>query len=97
MAEYLVFTLEARMAAFGDLAGHERRGSISWPGRSALTGLIGAALGTRRDDKTGQAALNTLSFAIAAYDTGTPLRDYHTVQTVHQKIQASANPRHGHR
>jgi len=87
MAEFLVFTLEARMAAFGDLAGHERRGSDSWPGRSALIGLIGAALGVRRDDEAGQAALSTLSFAVAAHDTGTPLRDYHTVQTVHQKIK----------
>jgi CRISPR system Cascade subunit CasD len=87
MAEFLVFTLESRMAAFGDLAGHERRGSHSWPGRSALIGLIGAALGTRRDDEAGQAMLSTLCFAVAAYDTGTPLRDYHTVQTVHQKVK----------
>lgn len=87
MAEYLVFTLEARLASFGDLAGHERRGSDTWPGRSALIGLLGAALGTRRDDVAGQEALRGLSFAVAAYDTGTPLRDYHTVQTVHQKVK----------
>ena len=40
------------------------------------------APGTRRDDAQGQAALAKLSFAVGAYDTGTPLRDYHTVQTV---------------
>lgn len=87
MAEHLVFTLAAQIASFGDLAGHERRGSDVWPGRSALIGLLGAALGTRRDDTAGQAALGGLRFAVAAYETGAPLRDYHTVQTVPQSIK----------
>lgn len=90
MAEYLVFTLAAQLASFGGLAGHERRGSDTWPGRSALIGLLGAALGTRRDDKAGQEALRSLSFAVAAYETGAPLRDYHTVQTVPQKFKRPA-------
>lgn len=90
MAEFLVFTLAARLAAMGDLAGHERRGTGLWPARSALSGLIGAALGIRRDDRDGQEALRRLRFAVAAYDTGTPLRDYHTVQTVPQKFKRPA-------
>lgn len=82
MPEFLVFTLAAQIASFGGLAGHERRGSDTWPGRSALIGLLGAAMGTRRNDTAGQAALADLSFAVGALNTGVPLRDYHTVQTV---------------
>ncbi|MDN2565198.1 type I-E CRISPR-associated protein Cas5/CasD [Aquibium sp. A9E412] len=90
MTEFLVFTLAAQVASFGGLAGHERRGSDTWPGRSALIGLLGAALGTRRDDADGQAALAGLSFAVGALETGAPLRDYHTVQTVPQKYKRPA-------
>lgn len=87
MAEFLVFTLAAPMGAFGDLAGHERRGSNLWPGRSAILGLIGAALGVRRDDAEGQAALDAWRVAVAVLHAGTALRDYHTVQTVPSTIK----------
>ena len=90
MTEFLVFTLAAQIASFGGLAGHERRGSDSWPGRSALIGLLGAARGTCRDDASGQAALASLRFAVGAVETGVPLRDYHTVQTVPQKFKRPA-------
>lgn len=80
MAEHLVFQLAASMAAMGDLAGHERRGSLAWPGRSALIGLMGAALGIRRDgDFT---ALEALTISVAVFSSGEVLRDYHTVETV---------------
>ena len=82
MTDYLVFTLSATIGAMGDLAGHERRGSFLWPGRSAITGLMGAALGLRRGDNF--AALDALGLAVAplrnAADDG--FRDYHTVETV---------------
>lgn len=64
----------------GEFAGHERRGSLTWPGRSALTGMFGAALGLRRDGDF--SALEVLRMAVAVFDAGTVLRDYHTVQTV---------------
>lgn len=82
MADFLVFTLCANLAANGDLAGHERRGTLTWPGRSAILGLLGAARGIRRDDVAGQAGLDPLRVAVAVHDSGQPLRDYHTVQTV---------------
>lgn len=78
--DHLIFTLTATLGSMGDLAGHERRGSLIWPGRSAIIGLLGAAMGIRRDgDFTGLEALKT---AVAVFDTGTVLRDYHTVETV---------------
>lgn len=82
MAEHLVFTLCANLAANGDLAGHERRGTLTWPGRSAILGLLAAARGIRRDDAAALAALEPLQIAVAVHDSGQPLRDYHTVQTV---------------
>jgi CRISPR system Cascade subunit CasD len=80
MAEHLVFTLAATIASFGDVAGHERRGSWGWPGRSAILGLLAAAKGIRRDGDF--AALDALAVSVAVFEGGQPLRDYHTVQTV---------------
>lgn len=68
------------LGAMGDFAGHERRGSLTWPGRSALIGLCGAALGIRRDGDF--APLEGLRFSVAVFEPGGVLRDYHTVQTV---------------
>ncbi len=82
MTEHLVFTLVAPMGAFGDLAGHEQRGSASWPGRSAILGLIGAGLGIRRDDVAGQKYLNIWHMAVSVLHQGMVLNDFHTVQTV---------------
>lgn len=80
MAEHLVFTLTAALGAMGEFAGHERRGSLTWPGRSALIGLVAAAMGIRRDGDF--SALDGLGMAVAVFDAGEALRDYHTVQTV---------------
>ena len=80
MPEHLIFTLTAALAAHGDLAGHERRGTLGWPGRSALLGLLGAALGLERGGDF--ATLDALHLAVAVFDEGRVLRDYHTVMTV---------------
>jgi CRISPR system Cascade subunit CasD len=80
MPEYLVFALTAALGSMGDLAGHERRGSWSWPGRSAVLGLCAAALGIRRDGDF--AALDRLGMAVATFAAGEPLRDFHTVESV---------------
>lgn len=91
MPEHLVVTLTASLGAMGDLAGHERRGTAPWPARSAILGLLGAALGIDRQDETGQGALASWRMATGLLGwtdarrrgwLGQPLRDYHTVQTV---------------
>jgi len=82
MTDYLVFALVAPMGAFGDLAGHERRGSHLWPGRSAILGLLGAAMGIRRDDREGQARLGGWKMAVSVLEEGRGFQDFHTVQTV---------------
>lgn len=91
MQPHLVFTLTATLGAMGDLAGHERRGSLPWPGRSAILGLLGAALGVRRDGDF--SALDALGVAVAVFDDGTPLRDYHTIESVPSAAVRQPNSR----
>lgn len=79
--EFLLFRLYAPLASWGDVAVGEFRPTLGCPGRSALLGLIGAALGVDRDDEARHRHLDTaLTFAIAVYAEGTLLRDYHTAQ-----------------
>ncbi len=82
MSDFLVFTLSATIASMGDLAGHERRGTYGWPGRSALTGLIGAALGLKRSDDF--TMIDEMGMAVAVFTSGSEagFRDYHTVETI---------------
>lgn len=81
MREYLVFRLYGPMASWGELAVGEQRVSADHPSRSALLGLLGAALGVRRDDEAGQQELSrSYRFGVKLVAAGMPLRDYHTVQ-----------------
>lgn len=82
MTDYLIFMLTAALASTGEFAGHERRGSVGWPGRSALLGMVAAAQGIRRYEADRLAELEHLKTAVAVFDEGSPLRDYHTVMTV---------------
>ncbi|EDZ45961.1 CRISPR-associated protein Cas5, Ecoli subtype [Rhodobacterales bacterium Y4I] len=80
MPEYLIFQLVAAIGAMGEFGGHDRRGSLTLPGRSAVIGTLGAAMGLRRDaDFSG---LDALGVAVASFGKTAPFRDYHTVQTV---------------
>lgn len=79
--QLLVFQLQAALAAWGDVAVGEYRGTREHPGASALVGLLGAALGVRRDDEAGHAALRDgYAFAVGTVSAGKLLRDYHTAQ-----------------
>ena len=46
MPDFLTFALAAPLAAMGEIAVGERRGSWDRPGRSAVLGLIAAVLGS---------------------------------------------------
>ena len=79
--QFLVFQLQAALAAWGDVAVGEYRGTHEHPGASALVGLLGAALGVRRDNEAGHAALRDgYAFAVGTVAAGDLLRDYHTAQ-----------------
>lgn len=80
MNELLVFRLFGPLASWGEVAVGEVRPSAVRPTRSALLGLLGAALGIRRADDEGHAALSSaFGFAVRADAPGVPLIDYHTV------------------
>lgn len=79
--DFLVFQLQAPLAAWGDIAVGECRPTMAYPGQSALLGLLAAALGVRREDAEAQVALNQhYGFAVGVQSGGKLLRDYHTAQ-----------------
>ncbi len=81
MPEYLVFRLYGPMASWGGIAVGEYRPGERSPAKSAILGLIGAALGIRRDDASAQARLRDgYRMATIAHTPGSLLRDYHTTQ-----------------
>ncbi len=79
---FLLFRLWGPMAAWGDIAVGERRGTWNRPSRSALLGLVAAALGNQRGDRAAHDQLERgLGFAVRVDDPGQPMRDYHTAQS----------------
>ena len=92
--EFLLFRLSGPLASWGEIAVGERRSSWPRPSKSAVLGLVAAALGYDRHDAAAHAALNHgLHFAVrvdspvrsvgnglATDDSLKPLRDYHTAQ-----------------
>ncbi|MBC6405467.1 MAG: type I-E CRISPR-associated protein Cas5/CasD [Rhodospirillales bacterium] len=81
MPQFLSFTLSGPMAAWGDIAPGEQRGSWSRPSKSAVLGLVAAALGIRRDEPERLAALHRgLGFAVLVEEAGRLLEDFHTAQ-----------------
>lgn len=86
MVEYLIFQLYGPMAAWGDIAVGEYRPSFAHPSKSAIMGLVAAALGIRRDEEDRQRSLSeACSFAVRVDAMGSLLRDYHTVQVPPEK------------
>lgn len=85
MKEYLLFRLYGPMAAWGDIAVGEQRPSHGHPSKSAIIGLLAAALGIRRDEEERHNNLNSeVSFATRVDASGEILRDYHTTQVPSQ-------------
>lgn len=90
MSAYLLITLAAPLASFGEQAGNARRGSAARPTKSALLGLLGAALGVTRDDASGQAALaRDHQVATRSWRAGSLLQDFHTYQSLPRKHKAA--------
>lgn len=81
MTDYLLLRLYGPLASWGEIAVGESRHSAVQPSRSALLGLLGAALGIERMDDAGQQRLTQgYRFGIKLESAGSPMRDYHTVQ-----------------
>jgi len=81
MHEYLVFRLYGMMASWGDIAVGEYRPTSDHPSRSAILGLLAAALGIRRDEEERLSSLSEAYLMAISMDApGLLVRDYHTSQ-----------------
>ena len=81
MKQYLVFQLYAPMASWGEEAVGEVRHTASIPTRSAILGLLAAALGLRRNNEDALCQFNQ-HYHLAVRPLSSQerwLRDYHTV------------------
>ncbi len=94
MTEYLLFRLYGPMASWGDIAVGEYRPSFTAPTRSAILGLVAAALGIRRDQEDSLTELTeSYGFAAMVEARGSLLRDFHTWQISKPKKGATFESR----
>ncbi|WP_257283440.1 type I-E CRISPR-associated protein Cas5/CasD [Endozoicomonas sp. SESOKO1] len=86
--EYLVFRLYGPMASWGEIAVGVNRHTARYPSKSALLGLLGAALGISREDEESQQDLfDYYAIAIKTVSCGSLLKDYHTTQVPNSKVK----------
>jgi len=79
--DFLLFRLYGSLASWGEIAVGETRHSASYPSKSAIIGLIGAAFGVKRSNRGKQKRLQEgYHLAVEVYSRGNLLRDYHTTQ-----------------
>ena len=94
MTDFLLLTLYAPLASWGDIAVGEFRGSWDRPSRSAVLGLVAGALGLEREAQEAHDALDAgYGVAVRVDDAGAPLVDYHTAQTVDAATVRKQRPR----
>ena len=90
MTRYCVFSLYGPMASWGEIAVGEDRHSSDHPTKSAIMGLVGAALGILREQEDLHTKLSrSLGMACLVRDPGVPLGDYHIIQTPPQSALRS--------
>ena len=81
MRDHLVFVLHGPIAAFGGVAVGERRGGEARPARSALLGLLAAALGIERSAAEAHAAMeHGYGVGVRIDAPGVTFTDFHTAQ-----------------
>jgi CRISPR system Cascade subunit CasD len=81
MEKYLVFRLYGPMAAWGEIAVGETRKCAFFPGKAAILGLLGAALGIKREEQDRLDALTKgYTVAVKVVNPGILLKDFHTAQ-----------------
>lgn len=82
----LIFKLDAPMQSYGDTSYYRYRTTYSHPTKSAIIGMIAAALGLRRGDKRIKDLDNSLHMNWTTIKHGSLLVDY---QNVHYTVKKS--------
>lgn len=81
MPDFLVFQLYGNLSSWGDIAVGNNRPIQPYPSKSAISGLLAASLGIRREDDKAHLKLDThYGVAVCVQSQGELLRDYHTIQ-----------------
>lgn len=79
--DYLLFRLYGPLASWGEIAVGATRHTAAYPSKSAIIGLMAAALGIKRSDVENQQRMQQgYAIAIEVHAQGSLLRDYHTTQ-----------------
>lgn len=79
--QFLLFQIYAPLVSWGEIAVGGERQSSRHPSKSAIIGLVAAALGIRRDEEERLNSLaGSLGMAVQLYSGGSMLKDFHTVQ-----------------
>lgn len=78
---YLALFFDAPMQSWGMQSSFDSRTTLPFPSRSAVTGMIGAALGVERGDQRKLAELAQLELVILGFSHrgGVLINDFHTV------------------
>ncbi|MFE7485819.1 type I-E CRISPR-associated protein Cas5/CasD [Streptomyces sp. NPDC057552] len=77
----LVLVLAGPLQSWGTTGQHTHRDTQPLPTKSAVIGLLGAAVGLERTDTAGLAELAALTYAVRSDQPGTRVRDFHTTHT----------------
>lgn len=77
--QYLVMWLEGPLQSWGDHSKYGRRDTLTFPTKSAIYGMILAAMGAKGDQAELLAKLSSLSQQIEAYSIPNPIMDFHMV------------------
>lgn len=78
---FLLFQIYAPLVSWGEIAVGGERQSSRHPSKSAIIGLVAAALGIKREEEERLNSLsNNLGVAVQLHSGGSILKDFHTVQ-----------------
>lgn len=92
MTAYCIFRLYGPMASWGDIAVGEERHTWDHPSRSAIFGMVAAALGIRRgEEEVHRQLTSSYGFSVMVDSPGVPVIDYHTIQTPPQSQISRGN------
>lgn len=84
MMKTIILKFSGPLQSWGIGSYFETRDTARYPTKSAVIGLIGGALGYRRDETEKNQRLNELSFGVRIEQRGTLLKDFHIARSANQ-------------